>query len=197
MSATVDAQRFATYFHGAPILNVPGRTFPVDTLFLEDAIELTGHTVDDDGPNEQSDTDVDVDTASQRDSKPPGNFQQYSAPTRSTLLRYDEYKIDYGLICKLIEMLASDYRYTHFSKAILVFLPGIAEIRRLHDMLVGTSTSQGYLVHVLHSSVASEDQQRAFAYPPNGLRKIVLSTNIAETGVVSSDLALFTTLSWC
>ena len=39
MSATVDAQRFSDYLDQAPILNVPGRTFPVETQYLEDAIE--------------------------------------------------------------------------------------------------------------------------------------------------------------
>lgn len=29
-SATMDAERFSTYFGGAPIFKIPGRTFPVD-----------------------------------------------------------------------------------------------------------------------------------------------------------------------
>eukprot|EP00934_Nitzschia_sp_Nitz4_P001506 Nitzschia sp. Nitz4//scaffold114_size70088//5036//7183//NITZ4_005967-RA/size70088-processed-gene-0.30-mRNA-1//-1//CDS//3329533393//1506//frame0 len=33
MSATLDAQKFQTYFHGAPLLKVPGRTFPVEVFF--------------------------------------------------------------------------------------------------------------------------------------------------------------------
>jgi hypothetical protein len=46
MSATMDADRFSAYFGGAPIFKVPGRTFPVKTLYLEDAFKLTGHRVD-------------------------------------------------------------------------------------------------------------------------------------------------------
>jgi HrpA-like RNA helicase len=42
MSATVDAERFSAYFHGCPIIKVPGRTFPVTANYLEDVIELTG-----------------------------------------------------------------------------------------------------------------------------------------------------------
>jgi pre-mRNA-splicing factor ATP-dependent RNA helicase DHX15/PRP43 len=30
MSATLDAQKFVDYFHGAPHMKVPGRTFPVE-----------------------------------------------------------------------------------------------------------------------------------------------------------------------
>jgi ATP-dependent RNA helicase DHX29 len=41
MSATLDAEKIAAFFGGCPMLHVPGRTFPVDTRFLEDAIELT------------------------------------------------------------------------------------------------------------------------------------------------------------
>ena len=41
MSATVDAEKLATYFGGCPILRIPGRTFPVDVRYLEDAIEFT------------------------------------------------------------------------------------------------------------------------------------------------------------
>ena len=41
MSATVEAEKISNYFGGAPVFYVPGRTFPVDVRFLEDAIELT------------------------------------------------------------------------------------------------------------------------------------------------------------
>lgn len=46
MSATMDAERFSVYFGNAPIFQVPGRTFPVKTLYLEDALKMTGHWVD-------------------------------------------------------------------------------------------------------------------------------------------------------
>ena len=42
MSATIDAALFGGYFYGARELFIPGRTFAVTPLFLEDAIELTG-----------------------------------------------------------------------------------------------------------------------------------------------------------
>jgi ATP-dependent RNA helicase DHX8/PRP22 len=32
-SATLDAGKFSTYFHDAPIFNIPGRTFPVEILY--------------------------------------------------------------------------------------------------------------------------------------------------------------------
>lgn len=41
MSATVDAEKISEFFGNCPTLHVPGRTFPVDVHFLEDAIEYT------------------------------------------------------------------------------------------------------------------------------------------------------------
>ena len=33
MSATMDAEKFQSYFEGAPLLDVPGRLHPVDIFF--------------------------------------------------------------------------------------------------------------------------------------------------------------------
>jgi len=41
MSATLNAQLFSKYFFDAPVIHIPGRTFPVMELFLEDSIEMT------------------------------------------------------------------------------------------------------------------------------------------------------------
>ena len=38
--------KVSEYFWSAPVLEVPGRTFPVDVLYLEDAIEDSGYTLD-------------------------------------------------------------------------------------------------------------------------------------------------------
>jgi ATP-dependent RNA helicase DHX29 len=43
MSATVDADKFTRYFKDCPVINIPGRTFPVEVNFLEDVIEDTGN----------------------------------------------------------------------------------------------------------------------------------------------------------
>lgn len=187
MSATVDAQRFSQYLHGAPIINVPGRTFPVEAKFLEDAIELTGHT------NEDA-AQVAVDEDGAEDDGPQDGVEKqvlsgYSKRTMNTLASYDEYRIDYSLIMKLLEKVAGQPQYKQFSKAILIFLPGIAEIRQLNDMLAGHPKFQkGWRLHPLHSTFSSEDQQAAFEIPPSGTRKIVLATNIAETGITIPDV---------
>ncbi|KAF2839488.1 ATP-dependent RNA helicase A [Patellaria atrata CBS 101060] len=188
MSATVDAERFSSYLDGAPIVTVPGRTFPVEARFLEDAIELTGHSVD--SQTQEVDLSDDDDDLAQ-DSKSTNSIQLqgYSSNTRKTLAIYEEYRIDYNLIIKLIDRIASDPTYIQYSQAILIFLPGIAEIRKLNDMLLAhKSFSEQWFIYPLHSTVSSEDQQQAFVVPPPGFRKIVLATNIAETGITIPDI---------
>ena len=190
MSATVDAQRFSAYLDNAPIISVPGRTFPVQAKFLEDAIELTGHTIEHakaQAPGGEEDDDIEAEGHSKS-----GDAQQlsaYSKRTRATLASYDEYRIDFSLIVKLIEKVAYSKDYEQFSKAVLVFMPGIAEIRQLNDMLQGhPSFLKGWRIHPLHSTFSSEDQQAAFEVPPPGVRKIVIATNIAETGITIPDV---------
>ena len=48
MSATLDAAALENYFSDfdCPRIDVPGRTFPVTTMFLEDALAITRHHVD-------------------------------------------------------------------------------------------------------------------------------------------------------
>ena len=191
MSATVDARKFSNYLDGAPIIDVPGRTFPVQAKFLEDAIELTGHTNDDASErvveDEEEFVEPDKDGAS-----PNGSSKQlagYSKKTVNTLNGFDEYRIDYSLILKLLQRVAFNPDYHQYSKAILIFLPGIAEIRQLNDMLTTHAAfGRNWKIHPLHSSFSSEDQQSAFEVPPPGVRKIVLATNIAETGITIPDV---------
>lgn len=194
MSATVDAARFSAYLDSAPVLTVPGRTFPVETRFLEDAVELTNYTLDHGRPQKDHMDDIDdaeVEESLDQNTKSEAarNLRAYGVNTRNTLAHLDEYRIDYNLILLLLEKIAHDAKYTSYSKAILVFLPGIAEIRRLNDLLSGhPSFSQGWYIYPLHSTIASEEQERAFQIPPRGVRKIVLATNIAETGITIPDV---------
>ncbi|KAH6968797.1 P-loop containing nucleoside triphosphate hydrolase protein [Fusarium avenaceum] len=191
MSATVDADRFSAYLAGAPVLNVPGRTFPVQVRYLEDAIELTGYMPADAEPDKMVDLDDDPAESEGENTKSDisKSLAGYSPRTRSTLAQIDEYRIDFDLMLQLIAQVAIDDNLQDFSKAILVFLPGIAEIRTLNDMLLGDPRfAKDWLVYPLHSTIATEDQEAAFLVPPPGIRKIVLATNIAETGITIPDV---------
>lgn len=198
MSATVDAQRFSDYLNQAPIMNVPGRTFPVETKYLEDAVEATNFNasrapapgIRDGEFNDDVDLDMDLDMDSaSKNILPVHSLQGYSVKTRRTVAKLDEYRTNYDLIVRLLETVATSGNYSVYSKAILVFLPGIAEIRRLNDMLSGHHAfTTGWYIYALHSTIATDEQERAFLVPPPGIRKIVLATNIAETGITIPDV---------
>ena len=61
---------------------------------------------------------------------------------------------------------------------ILVFLPGEAEIRRVAEALPNDST-----IMPLYSRLSPSEQRAAIAPSPNGKRKTVLATSIAETSL--------------
>jgi ATP-dependent helicase HrpB len=62
---------------------------------------------------------------------------------------------------------------------VLVFLPGAAEIRRA----MRVCERKNALVLSLHGDLSPEEQDRAVTPAPNGQRKIILSTNVAESSV--------------
>ncbi|KAM0444277.1 hypothetical protein ACHAO4_010319 [Trichoderma viride] len=192
MSATVDAERFSAYLGGAPVLNVPGRTFPVQVRYLEDAVELTGYAPSTSESDRLVDLDDDAPEATEVDglkSEIAQSLTGYSNRTKAVLAQMNEYQIDLDLIMELITRIATDEPLQEYSNAILVFLPGIADIRSLNDMLLGDPRfAQTWLVYPLHSTIAMEDQEAAFLVPPQGMRKIVLATNIAETGITIPDI---------
>ena len=184
MSATLEAKRISSYLGGVPVLNLPGRTFPVEIKYLEDAIEMTNYRLSEDGSPAASDEDVeDAPTENASTSGLLATLDNYSKQTKDTLVKFDEYRLDYQLITKLLSKIGSAPELAQYSKAILVFMPGLAEIRRLNDeVLADPAFQKGWVVYALHSSIASDDQDKAFDVPPEGTRKIVIATNIAETG---------------
>ena len=56
-------------------------------------------------------------------------------------------------------------------------------------MLVGHPAFRvNCVIYPLHSTISSDEQQEAFVVPPPGVIKIVLATNIAETGITIPDV---------
>jgi ATP-dependent helicase HrpB len=64
---------------------------------------------------------------------------------------------------------------------VLVFLPGAAEIRRAADVCAPVARSAGLEVLPLHGDLPPEQQDRAVRRGPR--RKVILSTNVAESSV--------------
>ncbi|XP_005410877.1 PREDICTED: putative ATP-dependent RNA helicase TDRD9 isoform X2 [Chinchilla lanigera] len=71
--------------------------------------------------------------------------------------------------------------------SVLVFLPGIGEINYMHGLLTNM-VHKRLQVYPLHSSVTLEEQNNIFLSPVPGYRKIILSTNIAESSVTVPDV---------
>ncbi|RMZ92589.1 hypothetical protein DV736_g143, partial [Chaetothyriales sp. CBS 134916] len=195
MSATVDATKFSEYFGTAPILDIPGRAFLVETYFLEDAIENTNDVAA--STTSTADFAQEDGLAAEENSielygsspAAVGDLTGYSARTRQRLAAMDEYRIDYDLVIRLASAIAVKPKYKRYSSAILIFMPGFAEIRRLHNALLSTGCFEnGWDIHMLHSSFSTEELERAFVVPSGGRRKIVIATNIAETGITIPDV---------
>ncbi len=64
---------------------------------------------------------------------------------------------------------------------VLVFMPGMGEINSTIHAINAVRLNEKVTLIPLHGELPPEDQDRAFA--PNSLRKIVVSTNVAETSV--------------
>ncbi len=75
---------------------------------------------------------------------------------------------------------------------ILTFLPGEAEIRRCQRDLESNSDRQGvdFVVTPLYGSQSSKDQHRPLRPDPNGARKLILSTNIAESSLTIDGVSV-------
>lgn len=68
--------------------------------------------------------------------------------------------------------------------SVLVFLPGQAEIRRVHQSLQEALAERPeVLLCPLHGELDLDAQRAAIDPAPEGLRKVVLATNIAETSL--------------
>ncbi|MCD2182789.1 ATP-dependent helicase HrpB [Rhizobium sp. GN54] len=85
---------------------------------------------------------------------------------------------------RIEETMARAIRDAHAaeSASILAFLPGQAEIRRTMERLEGRFGEETMLVP-LYGNLTQQEQDAAIRPPPDGMRKIVLATSIAETSI--------------
>ena len=65
----------------------------------------------------------------------------------------------------------------------LVFLPGVREIERTAEALRSTITDPRVDIRPLYGAMSSAEQDAAIAPAPEGRRKVVLATSIAETSL--------------
>eukprot|EP01060_Flectonema_neradi_P009141 TRINITY_DN16535_c0_g1_i1.p1 TRINITY_DN16535_c0_g1~~TRINITY_DN16535_c0_g1_i1.p1 ORF type:complete len:1150 (+),score=225.64 TRINITY_DN16535_c0_g1_i1:71-3520(+) len=212
MSASVNAELFADYFDSCPVVHIPGFTHPVAIHHLEDILDTVDYSLEDDSEysiraKHLSYFDVDesaskgqASTAHKKSQEADkkyaedlqllaDKFPSCSPKSRDTLLRLDQNTINNDLIIALVEFICFSDEYKDVEGAILIFLPGMQEINSLYDDFESVRKLKKSLsVNRLHSSVSNEEQEAVFCKPPKGLRKVVLSTNIAETSVTIDDI---------
>ncbi|KAL8196392.1 hypothetical protein R6Q57_024687 [Mikania cordata] len=199
MSATVNAEIFSSYFDGAPLIQIPGVTYPVRTHFLENILESTGYILTAD--NQISDYGqvwkLNKQTLNKRKSQiiaavgealVSADYSGYSQQTKESLLCWNPDCINFNLIeCILCNICENEK-----PGGVLVFMTGWDDISALKEKLQAHSVlgdQDRVLLLTCHSSMSSSEQARLiFEKVATGMRKIVLATNIAETSITIDDL---------
>eukprot|EP00743_Colponemidia_sp_Colp-15_P011885 GILK01013374.1.p1 GENE.GILK01013374.1~~GILK01013374.1.p1 ORF type:complete len:1410 (+),score=317.13 GILK01013374.1:560-4231(+) len=185
MSATVDAALFTNYFRGCPTITIPGFTFPVEEYYLEDINRLIGVATSADlAMDEEDDSLLNqiLEEAKKDDEEDEEDTPTVTKrPKPSKPANTSTPAVDIELVVSVIQYIQS----TTEPGGILVFLPGLEDIVRLKNRLRSESS---LWVLPLHASLPTEEQKRVFDVAPRGLRKVVLSTNIAETSITVEDV---------
>ncbi|XP_051869007.1 ATP-dependent RNA helicase A isoform X2 [Pristis pectinata] len=185
MSATIDTTMFREYFFNCPIIEVHGRTFPVQEYFLEDCIQMTQFVPP---PRDKKKKDKDEEGGGDDEEVNCNNIcgDDYGPETKRAMAQMSEKETPFELIealLKYIETLDVD-------GAVLVFLPGWNLIFAMQRHLEMNSYfgSHRYRILPLHSQIPREEQRRVFDPVPPGVRKVILATNIAETSITINDV---------
>ena len=218
MSATLDTDLFAQYFGQVedgrllpcPSVSVPGRTFPVQEKHLGSImLDLISHDqptmrnlVDEDKvlkqyleaeTNFSTENSLDKPSASvsaidwKRERQPVKEWEEGVTAAQEK----EDALVPVALVAATIAHICS----TTEDGAILAFVPGLEEIVKAQRLLtertlfgVDFNDAAKYRVNLLHSSIPKEQQSEIFERLPPRCRRIILSTNIAETSVTVADV---------
>ncbi|EPB65300.1 helicase protein, partial [Ancylostoma ceylanicum] len=93
------------------------------------------------------------------------------------------HKIDPEPYVRILELIDKQVPSTERGDA-LIFLNGVAEITTVAEALkTYAELTKAWIILMLHSTLSVEEQDKVFDVAPSGVRKCILSTNIAETSV--------------
>lgn len=172
MSATIDTSKYAKYFSfpikeaivPAPVITIPKeRFFEISIYYLCELVNL--------GP---------IPKLSAEEPECSKEVMQICVNLLKILDDLDQSAYDRHCDSE------TNARERH---VVLVFLPGITEIEAMYDLLcTPIHECLKWDVIILHSSITNEEQQRIFSRPPFGYRRIILSTNIAESSITVPDV---------
>lgn len=175
-SATIDADRFSKHFNGAPVIEVSGRTYPVEVRYRP--LGAAGFRSKEIAAAETVEFDLEDDT-----DLPSGNLLGIPRKTKTEARWLEEDDEEEAIEEAILD--AADDLLRQGDGDILVFLPGEREIRDVADHLrkyQGRSTKLRHIeVLPLFARLSIEDQQKIFK--SHSTRRIVLATNVAETSL--------------
>jgi ATP-dependent helicase HrpA len=163
-SATIDAEQFSRHFGGAPVVHVSGRLYPVEMRYQPLDELHTATTVN----------DADQDTAKSRDKD---DDLVHQAIARAIQECWSS---------------ASPLPVSERDGDILVFMPGEREIRDAQQFLQGqfrhhaNPSWRNTVILSLFARLSIAEQARI--YQPTGERRIILSTNVAETSLTVPNI---------
>ncbi|XP_061854824.1 ATP-dependent RNA helicase TDRD9 [Colius striatus] len=169
MSASINCKEFIDYFtlpthkglNQVCVLRVEGKPYAVKEYYLDDL----KHTI---------------------------GFQLPPLEIKEPTIRKEMYDVAVSLIQSFDGLEMSNWKEKNLSVrtergSVLVFLPGVCEISYMHSRL-SKIRKQRWQVYPLHSSVTLEEQSNVFVASLPGYRKVILSTNIAESSVTVPDV---------
>ncbi len=99
-------------------------------------------------------------------------------------------RIDPAPYVRLLQHIDTSYSISERGD-LLVFLSGMAEIQAVMESCKAYAEhTKRWIILPLHSALPAFNQDKIFHTPPDGVRKCVLATNIAETSVTIDGIRL-------
>ncbi|KAG0258984.1 hypothetical protein BG011_002879 [Mortierella polycephala] len=188
MSATINSEFFSGYFDGCPVIEIPGFTHPVEELYMEQIVARTGHAPDFKGSNVRRTKMTDAQEEEWERTKAEYAAEGLDEETISKVKTMELYaeRIDYDLIVASVgDILKRKEPAGSIDGAVLIFLPGVMEIKKCIDalQLFSRTVSQTLNIMPLHAALTPKEQSSIFSPVRKGIRKIVVATNVAETSI--------------
>ena len=91
-------------------------------------------------------------------------------------------------ICATVDRVLDNDEGSDINGGILIFLPGEKIIKDCVDRLLHCPFSRHLHILPLYGRLSKEEQERVFDDPPAGKKKVIVTTNIAETSVTIHDI---------
>ena len=91
-------------------------------------------------------------------------------------------------ICATVDRVLDNDEGSDINGGILIFLPGEKIIKDCVERLLHCPFSRQLHILPLYGRLAKEEQERVFDDPPAGKKKVIVTTNIAETSVTIHDI---------